>query len=85
MAAVRLDRPDRNRLGRNRRPGDNPISDPGLPDGKHSQEQRIFLDGFEGDIEFSEKAGGFIELLKAGEFVHIGKGTSSGNGRMVVL
>lgn len=51
----------------------------------YRQEQSVFLNGFEGEIVFSENAGRFINLLKAGEIVHIGKGTSSGNGRMRVM
>ncbi len=48
----------------------------------HSQKQDVFLNGLEGEIAFRGPVSAFAPLLKAGEIVHIGKGTSSGNGRM---
>jgi CRISPR-associated endoribonuclease Cas6 len=46
----------------------------------HHQQKLLPLSGFLGDIVLSGNLHLFIPLLKAGELVHIGRGTSSGNG-----
>ncbi len=51
----------------------------------HRQKQDVYLNGLEGEIAFRAPAHAFTPLLKAGEIVHIGKGTSSGNGRMRII
>ncbi|MCP4689108.1 MAG: CRISPR system precrRNA processing endoribonuclease RAMP protein Cas6 [Desulfobacterales bacterium] len=48
----------------------------------HGQKQDVFLNGLEGEIAFRGPTRAFTPLLRAGEIVHIGKGTSSGNGRI---
>jgi len=50
----------------------------------HSQQQDVYLNGFKGKIGFSGAVQPFVPLVRAGEIVHVGKGTSSGNGRIAV-
>ena len=45
------------------------------------QDTRMKLGGFVGDITFEGDLGEFIPYIKAGEVVHIGKGTSFGLGK----
>ncbi|MBU2054649.1 MAG: CRISPR system precrRNA processing endoribonuclease RAMP protein Cas6 [Proteobacteria bacterium] len=45
------------------------------------QDQRIDMDGFVGDITFEGDLAPFVSLLKAGEVLHVGKGTTFGLGR----
>lgn len=49
------------------------------------QGQKVLLDGFTGMINYEGNVSHFLPLLKAGEIVHIGKGTSSGNGRIELI
>lgn len=53
---------------------------------RHSfrQKQDVFLNGFRGKISFTGHLSPFVPLIRAGEIVHIGKGTSAGNGRIMV-
>jgi hypothetical protein len=48
------------------------------------QRRDIHLNGFVGDIRFAGPVAPFLKLLGAAEIIHIGKGTSSGNGRITV-
>lgn len=48
------------------------------------QDTRMKLGGFVGDITFEGNLGEFIPYLRAGEFIHIGKGTSFGLGKYVM-
>lgn len=48
------------------------------------QDTRMKLGGFVGNIIFEGDLNEFIPYLKAGEFVHIGKGTSFGLGKYVM-
>ncbi|MEE4355058.1 MAG: CRISPR system precrRNA processing endoribonuclease RAMP protein Cas6 [Desulfococcaceae bacterium] len=48
------------------------------------QGQDVYLNGFTGTISFSGEMQYFYPLLKAAEIVHIGKGTSSGCGRVML-
>ncbi len=50
----------------------------------YRQHQDVYLNGFKGDIGFSRGVLPFVPLVRAGEIVHVGKGTSSGNGRIAV-
>lgn len=45
------------------------------------QEQRINMGGFVGDISYEGNMSPFLPLLKAGEILHVGKGTTFGLGR----
>ncbi|MCP4346237.1 MAG: CRISPR system precrRNA processing endoribonuclease RAMP protein Cas6 [Desulfobacterales bacterium] len=49
------------------------------------QGQDIFMNGLEGEISFKGPVCIFYPLLKSAEFVHIGKGTSGGNGKIAVV
>lgn len=49
------------------------------------QEQKIEMGGFVGDISFEGPVSPFVPLLKAGEVLHIGKGTVFGLGRYEVM
>jgi len=46
----------------------------------YSQHKRLPLSGFMGELTFTGNLQWFMPLLKAGELIHIGRGTSSGNG-----
>jgi len=48
-----------------------------------SQKKNVFLDGFCGNIHYIGNIDPFIPLLKAGELLHIGKGTTCGNGKYI--
>jgi hypothetical protein len=48
----------------------------------HSQGQDVFLNGLKGGISFEGELQPFVPLIKAAEIVHLGKGTSAGNGRI---
>ncbi len=48
------------------------------------QDARMKLGGFVGDVTFEGDMGEFIPYLRAGEAVHVGKGTSFGLGRYVM-
>lgn len=48
------------------------------------QDAWMKLGGFVGDITFEGDLGEFLPYLKAGEFVHIGKGTSFGLGKYIM-
>jgi len=48
------------------------------------QDTRMKLGGFTGEAIFRGDISGFIPYLKAGEYIHIGKGTSFGLGRYVL-
>ncbi|NWF75823.1 MAG: CRISPR system precrRNA processing endoribonuclease RAMP protein Cas6 [Nitrospirae bacterium] len=45
------------------------------------QETRLKMGGFVGEIKFEGKIGHFMPLIKAGEILHIGKGTAFGLGK----
>jgi CRISPR-associated endoribonuclease Cas6 len=45
------------------------------------QERRINMGGFVGDVTFEGDLRPFIQILKAGEILHVGKGTAFGLGR----
>jgi hypothetical protein len=45
------------------------------------QEQRINMGGFVGEITFEGDLRSFMPLIKAGEVLHVGKGTAFGLGR----
>ncbi len=49
------------------------------------QKKTVRLEGITGEIRYAEPSGLFLPLLLAGQFVHVGKGTSCGNGKMAVL
>jgi CRISPR-associated endoribonuclease Cas6 len=49
------------------------------------QEQRINMGGFIGEIAYEGAIGPFLPLLKAGEILHVGKGTSFGLGKYEIL
>lgn len=49
------------------------------------QKQDVALNGFRGNICFSGPFRPFLPLVKAGEMIHIGKGTSNGNGRFCCI
>lgn len=51
----------------------------------HKQEREIMLDGFMGEMTFSGHLPPVLPLLLAGEIVHIGKGTTCGNGKILAL
>jgi hypothetical protein len=44
----------------------------------------VFLNGLEGDITFSGGVSPFLALLLAAQLIHLGKGTSCGNGRVII-
>jgi len=48
------------------------------------QETRMKMGGFVGDITFEGNLQPFIPLIKAGEIVHIGKGTGFGLGKFLI-
>jgi CRISPR-associated endoribonuclease Cas6 len=48
------------------------------------QEQRINMGGFVGEITFEGNFAPFVPLVKAGEVLHVGKGTAFGLGRYEV-
>lgn len=50
----------------------------------HRQKQGVHLDGFVGDIQYAGPVAPFLTLLGAAGIIHIGKGASSGNGRVAV-
>lgn len=45
------------------------------------QDERMKLGGFVGEISFAGDLGEFMQFLRAGELVHVGKGTAFGLGR----
>ena len=45
------------------------------------QERKINMGGFVGDITFEGKLAPFMSFIKAGEVLHVGKGTTFGLGR----
>jgi len=49
------------------------------------QRQSVYLNGLEGKIAFKGPVRPFTSLLRAAEMVHIGKATSSGNGRIEII
>ncbi len=49
------------------------------------QGQDVYLDGWEGKIVFKGPFQPFLPLLRAAEIVHIGKGSSNGNGRFSII
>ena len=49
------------------------------------QGKPVYLDGFVGEISFDGPHDVFWPLIKAGEFIHVGKSTSSGCGRIRVV
>jgi len=49
----------------------------------YRQQQEVYLNGIKGAIRFQGPFHSFLPLLRAGELVHIGKGISCGNGRMM--
>ncbi len=51
----------------------------------YRQKQSVYLDGFEGKVAFAGPLHSYYSLLRAGELIHIGKGTSNGNGRFEIL
>lgn len=49
------------------------------------QETRLKMGGFVGDISFEGDVGPFMPLIKAGEVLHVGKGTGFGLGKYEVI
>jgi len=49
------------------------------------QETRMKMGGFVGEISFEGDIGPFMPLIRAGEVLHVGKGTSFGLGKYTVL
>ncbi len=49
------------------------------------QETMVKMGGFIGDITFEGDIGPFMSLIKAGEILHIGKGTGFGLGKYVIV
>ncbi|QTA81758.1 CRISPR-associated endoribonuclease Cas6 domain-containing protein [Desulfonema limicola] len=49
------------------------------------QDQDVFLDGLAGKIAFKGNFQPFMSLIRAAEIVHIGKGSSNGNGRISII
>jgi CRISPR/Cas system endoribonuclease Cas6 (RAMP superfamily) len=45
------------------------------------QEHRISMGGFVGDVTFEGDVQPFVQIIKAGEILHVGKGTAFGLGR----
>jgi len=45
------------------------------------QETKMKMGGFVGDVEFEGELGEFLPLIRAGEALHVGKGTGMGLGR----
>ncbi|MDA8241177.1 MAG: CRISPR system precrRNA processing endoribonuclease RAMP protein Cas6 [Nitrospiraceae bacterium] len=48
------------------------------------QDTRMKMGGFTGSVTFSGNIGPFLSLLKAGEVLHVGKGTSFGLGKYIL-
>ncbi|MBI5307121.1 MAG: CRISPR system precrRNA processing endoribonuclease RAMP protein Cas6 [Planctomycetes bacterium] len=48
------------------------------------QDTRLNMGGFVGEISFEGEIGAFMPLIKAGEVLHVGKGTSFGLGRFKI-
>lgn len=51
----------------------------------HKQERDIMLDGFMGEMTFSGRLRPFLPLILAGEIIHLGKGVTCGNGKIIFL
>ena len=49
------------------------------------QDTRMKMGGFVGEISFEGDIGPFMPLIRAGEVLHVGKGTSFGLGKYTVL
>jgi len=49
------------------------------------QETRIKMGGFVGNITFEGNIEPFMQIIKAGEFLHVGKGTSFGLGKYEIV